>query len=68
MEVNAATWEKWRRYSAFCMEHLDKLKDWEVSSMEEIVEMLDMNPPRELSRKRSTALEEVYHRLRNEIG
>jgi len=68
MEVNAATWEKWRRYTAFCIKHMDKLNDWEVDFIDGIAEMLDMNPPRELSIKRSFKLGEIYHRLDDGIG
>jgi hypothetical protein len=57
-----------RRYVAFCSRHLDRLNDWEVGFIDGINEMLDMNPPRELSLKRSFKLLELYQRLQDEIG
>jgi hypothetical protein len=68
METSEATWEKWKRYCAFCVKHMDRLSDWEVSFIDGIAEMLDMNPPRELSIKRSFKLGEIYHRLEELIG
>ena len=65
MFLNEATWEKWRRYTAFCKKHLDKLNDWEVAFIDDVDSMLEMN--RELSTKRSFELNEIYHRLEEEV-
>jgi hypothetical protein len=61
--ANDITMEKWKRYATFCAKHSDKLNDWEIGFIDDIVEMLEMNPPRELSIKRSFKLGEIYHKL-----
>lgn len=66
MKISNQTRRKWAKRVAFCWEQQDLLTDWELGFIEDMDRLIDSGTDLRLGQ--SYKLNEIYHKVEEEIG